>query len=217
MARLETNQASVVIYALFSPLILPVAALCAAISRIRFRYASTYVSKVSSHTNGELYPQSLFDLFWGVLVMEMGFIGLFVLKVTRQNIGHDVNQVVLLALLLYCTWRYRKHVLSTYDAIAKGQEVVNSESTAEPHQEGITPREHDFISGIADARELPVNDCMVWVARDSDGISDALVAFVRSRFIHPCSGEELITNAHATLDAKGNVTINGCSSDEITT
>ena len=216
MPRLKTNQSSVVIYALFSPLILPVAALCAAISRVRFRYASTYVNKVSSRTNGELYLQSLFDLFWGVLVMELGFMGVFILKITHSNVGHDVTQVVCLALLLYCTWRYRKHILSSYNAIAKGQEAFISESTDERHQEAITPRVHDFRLGVADARDLPVNGCVIWVARDSEGISDALVAFVRSRFTHPCNGEELITNAHATLDAKGNVTIDGCSSDGIT-
>lgn len=112
-----------VIYALFSPLILPIAALCVAVSRVRFRYALTYVSNVPSQTNGELYMQSLFDLFWGVLVMELGFIGLFLLKLDLRNARHDVAQITLLTLLLYCTWRYRKRIVSRYGDIAKGQEA----------------------------------------------------------------------------------------------
>lgn len=195
-----------VIYALFSPLILPMAALCAAISRARFRYAQTFICKAPSQTDGELYLQSLFDLFWGVLVMELGFIGLFLLKVDRQNVGHDVAQITLLALLLYCTWRYRARLGSRYDAIAKGQEASMSAGTPDRHQGAITPREYDFALGVREAHDLPVNRSVIWIARDSEGISDALVAFVRSRFSHSCNGEEFITNGHAKLDAKGNMT-----------
>lgn len=147
--------------------------------------------------------------------MEVGFIGLFMLKASHRNVAHDVTQVVLLALLLYCTWRYRKHILVTYD-IAKGQEASMSESTAERHQEATIPCEHDFMLEVAESRDLPVSRCVIWVARDFEGISDALVAFVSSKFTHSCNGEEFITNAHATLDSKGTVTINGYSSDGTT-
>lgn len=112
-----------VIYTLFSPLILLITALCVVVSRVRFCYTLIYISNVLSQTNSELYMQSLFDLFWGVLVMELGFIGLFLLKLDLRNARHNIAQITLLTLLLYCTWRYRKRIVSRYSDIAKGQEA----------------------------------------------------------------------------------------------
>ena len=174
---------------------------------MRFRYVLTYVSKVSNQTNGELYLRALFDLFWGVLVMELGFIGLFLLKIDRRNARHDIAQNTLLTFLLYCTWRYRKRIVSRYGDITKGQEASILEGLATRRREAITPHEHDFASEVRGTRDLPVHSGVVWIARDSFGISDALAAFVRSRFSPSCD-EEFITNRHAELDVNGNVRFN---------
>lgn len=139
--------------------------------------------------------------------MELAFIGLFLLKLGRLNVKHDVAQLTTLLLLLYGTVRYRKHVIERYNTVAKGQGGLTSASAADFASSASILCEHDRLSTMWESQDQPVDDDVIWVAKDSIGISNALVSFVQSRYFDSPNEAAIITNAHASLDAEGKVTL----------
>jgi hypothetical protein len=200
-----SNPTLVIIYALFSPLILPMASLCAALSRLRFRYTQVCIGKIPSVTNGELYHAALHSLFWGILVMELSFIGLFLLKVAAPNLKHDVAQISTLLLLFYGTYRHRRHALKSYRTDAGGFGVLGSSYPTDVAYNASTHPEYQELSRPWESDDGPVDDSVIWVAEDPHGVSSALISSVRLRYASLHSNRAIITNAHATVDAKGNV------------
>ncbi|ETN44766.1 uncharacterized protein HMPREF1541_10436 [Cyphellophora europaea CBS 101466] len=197
----------VIIYALFSPLILPVASLCAVLSRIRFRYAQVYVGKATSPTNGELYLASLHSLFWGLLVMELTFIGLFLLKLASPNLKHDLPQLTTLLLLFYGTFRYRQHAGKKYSTVDPGFEAQGSPYPGDVAHNASTRRVDEELSRTWRGHNQPADDGVVWIAEDSKGVSDALVSFIQTRYSSLSNTVAVITNAHATVDMTGNINL----------
>lgn len=182
------------------------ASLCAALSRIRFRYAQVHVGKVTSPTNGELYLASLHSLFWGLLVMELTFIGLFLLKLAAPNLKHDLAQLTTLLLLFYGTYRYRQHVGKKYSTVDQGSEAPASACPVDVAHNTSSHR-NKKVSRTWTTHHQPVDDGVVWVAEDSRGLSDALVSFIQTRYSRLSNNVAVITNAHATVDMDGNITL----------
>lgn len=96
------------IYALLTPLILPICTLCFCLLLLCARYKMRYTAFIPFETGGRLYFSAISSLFCGILTSELCFLGLFFLKMGRANLLHDIGQISIILLTLFGTLRYHE-------------------------------------------------------------------------------------------------------------
>ena len=195
-------------FSLFSPLILLVATVFFALLRVNLRYRLSYTSATVADTRGELYFESVFALRWSVLIMQLGAIGVFLLKTDLRQLSQNVLQVAVIFIGLYFTSQWHRKLEQLFRSVVSEQEGVIATAVNGPER---TSKEASAPASRFDEDETDGEDFVasaLWVPRDSLGYSDALVAFVRAHFFSRYTEKEGITNAHAAVDTKGKVTLN---------
>ena len=169
-----------------------------------------YTAYIPTDTNGDLYFTAILQLFWGIITMELTFLGLFVLKFGSGSLLQDLTQVIILLLTIIGTIGYRKYLFRYFQPVIEHdpdhpQEPVLSANILRQTLPDVREK-----FGLRSQGEIRVRDSnlelAIWLPQDSLGASDALLAWVKAKFF-PIGHQQSLTNRYAQIDHDGNVTI----------
>ncbi|KAI9727187.1 MAG: hypothetical protein M1834_008495 [Cirrosporium novae-zelandiae] len=206
-----TNLACIgIIYAVIAPLILIFDVLVFIIFLAVYRHNMLRVTVFQADTSGLLYPRALMQLFTGIYVMELCLIGLFFL--VRDSDGNIVciGQASLMIFATLSTMLFHMKLRKIYKPLLKLLPLrVEEINQVEKKSENAT-RPDNHLKRYQSFRP----DCMnakkpiVWIPRDSSGISDHEIMETRK-----LSQELSISNEQALIDENGKITLTGLPPD----
>ena len=191
-----------IIYSLLSPLILPIATMAFMIFWFFHRYLLIYVLRSPADTAARASYEAILQLFTGLYVLELCFIGLFLLKAAGLKWLHGLGQTIVVIILLICTTLHHLHLVERYHRLfrRKALEVAHPDLLF-----STTPKQTKVISRIAGSIDDPIlfqPVPVVWIPEDTVGFSRAELRSIRLAFsddVLPASKEG------AQMDAKGEI------------
>ena len=195
------------------PLILPIAAITCGALRLCFRYVLLYTARITVDTGGRLYFRAIFDLYWGIITMELTILGLFLLKIDPSSLRDDLGQISILLLTIFCTVQYQQSIKSFYKPLIRHDEAVRCEGlaplsnvTEQYSQPDVGQKYRTTTRTVKECYTLEGRDLEIWLPKDVDGVSDALMESVRRNYIGPSSNAQIgLTNAGAAMTSNGDV------------
>jgi hypothetical protein len=159
------------IYALLAPLILVTSALGFILTLFAFRYVLLYTAYIQTDTYGAAYLTAMFNLFWGLLVSEVCTLGLFILKIESSGLIHDIGQIAVLCVTLFCSIRYIALLTSLYRPFVKFHRNIRENTTVRERFRRRVP----FSQAIDSPQRRATT---IWLPRDSLGVSQAVATSI---------------------------------------
>ena len=202
-------------YALLAPLIVPISVVSFGCICICFRYTLLYESKVEVDTGGRLYFEAIFHLFWGIFTSEICFLGLFILKTDLKTLGHDLGQIIVICFTLFCTVQYYAFLKRLYRPLIRDLDgewsIVTHPIGGSEEQESypleVREKFRALRRGSQDLRRLQAIDGIIWLPKDSIGVSNALVDMIRASLGSRGFNESCVTNSGALMTDRGQVVL----------
>lgn len=160
-----------------------------------------YTAFIPFETGGRLYYNAISYLFCGILTSELCFLGLFILKMGRASLSHDIGQIAIILLTLLGTLRYHEFLRRSYFDVPL---TIGLPSTgkqkcrvSEKFRSQIL-RQSDSLTG-----ETP----SIWIPKDSEGVSNALLNSVRRVYLSSEKAGICITNCGAVMTDSGQIVL----------
>ena len=144
----------------------------------------------------------MLQLFTGLYVLEICFIGLFLLKEVGSGWLHGLGQTIIVIILLICTTLHHVHLVGRYHQLfcRKALQVARPDSlvSTTPDQIKVISRPAGSVDDPILFQPVPV----VWIPEDNVGFSDMELRSIGLAFsddLLPASKEG------AQMDAKGEI------------
>ena len=142
----------------------------------------------------------MFDLVWGLLISQSCILGLFLLEIYPTQLFHSLGQVTVIVLTIFCTTRYISFLRRTYQPVLQYLQCRNSSSNVEEKYRPIGQQ----LSNLAysNVATKPV----IWLPKDSLGISQVVVENIQEKVLNISGGEGLsIIHGGATVSKQGHI------------
>lgn len=221
-----------IIYCIISPLILVFCCLSLCLVFISFKYTLKYQYSIKNHSEnyGEFYPKAIFYLYSGVYFMEGCLIGMFVLSRNEHGEASCLYHAFLTFILLVITVAGQIQIQKMFGKLLTKNlpvtmnlpiiEKGNCEVDCERQLEAVVdPKEViEEVGTKSDVRDgvlfndtfyqkcFQHNRSVVWIPRDSFGISDKEVSVLKNLGIET-------SNAYCELTNNGEMIITNCPPD----
>ena len=160
-----------------------------------------------------MYFEAIFHLFWGIFTSEICFLGLFILKTNFKTLGHDLGQIMVVCFTLFCTAQYYAFLKRLYrpliqDLDSEWLKVTHPIAGSEEHESYPLEVREKFRAlgrGSQDLRRLQAIDGIIWLPKDSIGVSNALVNMIRANLRSGRFNDSCVTNSGALMTKRGQI------------
>ena len=199
-------MATGIIYSIIAPLMTLFVVMAFGMYWLVFRYNTLYAILSENDSGGLLYPTALNQLFTGIYVLEIYLIGLFLLVRDENQAWCCIGQAAVMILMTTSTIGFQVLVNNAFGPLLVYLPTMHHRyDGACSHTQGI------YHGGPLDPgapasqfqfqhKALLVQRPMIWIPKDSLGISDNEVSQTRSD-----SAEVSISNEGAIIDMKGEI------------
>jgi hypothetical protein len=130
-------------------------------------------------------------------------------------LGHDLGQIIVICFTLFCTIQYYAFLKRLYRPLIRDLDgewsivahPIGGSEEQESYPLEVREKFRAMRRGSQDLRRLQAIDGIIWLPKDSIGVSNALVDMIRASLGSRGFNESCVTNSGALMTDRGQVVL----------